>query len=66
MVRELSGVGFEVVVGVDGVVGGAGAVADAVQDGGGHEGAVKEGGAALWWGWGGHVLGVGVVVPGCG
>lgn len=39
---------LEVVGGVDGVVGGAGAVADAVEDFGGHQGAVEEGCVGCW------------------
>ena len=42
-------VGFQVVGGEDGVCGRRGAVADAVEDFRGHQGAVEEGGAAVIW-----------------
>lgn len=62
MVGQDCGVRFEVVVGVDGVVRGCGAVTDAVEDGRGHEGAVEEGGAALRSSLSGHgrVLGIAI------
>lgn len=47
VVGEECGVGAEVVGGEDGVCGRGGAVADAVEDGRGHEGAVEEGCAAV-------------------